>query len=85
MSLEFTAFDIEPQDSCNYDHLTIEDGDGTTIVEKSCGTNLPLNNTRITSSSNIVHVIFHTDDSTSRSGWSLSWRAVTPGLEAFLH
>ena len=37
LSLEFTSFDIEYDSNCTYDHLTIMDGDGTTLMEKSCG------------------------------------------------
>ena len=95
LSLQFTAFDIEPafQSPCN-DHLTITDGDGTTLMEKSCGstllppygvlvgnnvigTSLPAN---IISKSNVVKLLFITDQvDKGRSGWSVSWSAVTPG------
>ena len=41
ISLQFTAFDIDAGPSsaygCIYDHLTIMDGDGTTLMGKSCG------------------------------------------------
>ena len=104
LSLQFTAFDIEEpgydydydtyeyDDSLTcYDHLTITDGDGTTLMEKSCGStsdgniligdqsigsSLPAN---ITSTSNIVKLVFSTSSSTTRPGWSISWMAVTPG------
>ena len=76
LSLQFTAFDIQADSTCDYDHLTITDGDGTTLMEKSCGTTLPAN---ITSTSNIVKLVFNTSSSTPRSGWSISWMAVTPG------
>ena len=81
LELQFTAFEIE----CKYDHLTITDGDGTTLMEKSCGSILPAN---ITSTSNIINLLF---SSTSvklylsdrrndvMTGWSLNWRAVEPG------
>ena len=76
LSLQFTAFDIEADSTCDYDHLTITDGDGTTLMEKSCGTTLPAD---IRSSSNIVKLLLSTDHQFTRSGWSVSWRAVTPG------
>ena len=76
LSLQFTAFDIEADSTCDYDHLTITDGDGTTLMEKSCGTTLPAD---ITSTSNIVKLVFSTDGSQTRPGWSVSWSAVTPG------
>ena len=97
--LQFTAFDIQFQDdrsndvltNCN-DHLTIMDGDGTTLMEKSCGPDingsilvgnkmsgsfLPV---PVRSRSNIVNLMFSSDGTTKgRGGWSLSWSAVTPG------
>ena len=80
--LHFTAFEIE----CKYDHLTITDGDGTILMEKSCGTILPAN---ITSTTNIINIMFSSysvqlflgDDRRSKklTGWKLSWRSVEPG------
>ena len=90
LSLQFTAFDIEYYSDC-LDHLKITDGDGTTLMEKSCGPNdqgnintggqsisssLPAD---ITSTSNIVKLVFSTDRSGTRAGWSVTWSAVTPG------
>ena len=76
ISLQFSAFDIESHSTCDYDHLTITDGDGTTLMEKSCGYSLPA---AITSRSNMIKVVFSTDGSATESGFSLSWTAVTPG------
>ena len=76
ISLQFTAFDIDTYSGCPEDHLTITDGDGTTLMERSCGTTLPAD---ITSSSNIVRLVFITDGGDRRTGWSVSWSAVTPG------
>ena len=76
LSLQFTAFDIEADSTCGFDHLTITDGDGTTLMEKSCGTPLPAD---IRSTSNIVKLVFSTDSGGTRAGWSVSWSAVTPG------
>ena len=75
--LQFTAFDIEPDYTLGCpDHLTIIDSDGTTLMERSCSTDQPAN---ITSTSNMVNLVFITDGYISRSGWSVSWSAVTPG------
>ena len=91
LSLHFTGFNIQweydydytdhPHNvvkfvACKYDHLTITDGDGTTLMEKKCGEVLPAD---ITSRSNIVNLLFITDSSYADSGWSVSWTAVTPG------
>jgi len=75
--LEFSAFDIHSFSSFSCDdHLIIKDGDGTTLMEKSCGSSLPA---VITSRSNMIKVVFSTDGSSTRSGFSLSWTAVTLG------
>ena len=74
--IEFTAFDVESHSTCKYDHLTIKNGDGTTLMEKTCGSSLPA---AVTSPSNKVEIYFYTDGSVSKSGWRLTWRAVTPG------
>ena len=92
MSIQFIAFDIGSIEFfCNPDHLTITDGDGTTLMQKSCGSfddstieiggqsigsSLPPN---ITSRSNVVNFEFITNQFSSNSGWSANWSAVTPG------
>ena len=75
--LEFTAFNVEAHStSCRYDNLTITDGDGTILMENACGASLPAD---IRSRSNVVDLLFRTDRSGTRAGWSLIWRTVTPG------
>ena len=76
MRLKFTAFDVESHSDCRYDHLVIKDGDGTTLMEKMCGTTLP---TDIVSKSNIVKLHFTTDRDTTKPGWSVTWTARKPG------
>ena len=73
ITLNFTAFNVEIESldsSCPYDHLTIKDGDGSTLMEKTCGNSLPEN---LVSKSNVVKLYFTTDDSVAESGWSLTW------------
>ena len=69
-------YDYESVVGC-YDHLTITDGDGTTLMDKSCGSSLPA---AITSISNTVKIMFSTDGYRTESGWSLNWTAVTAGV-----
>ena len=67
VALKFTAFNVEIEswdDSCPYDHLTIKDGDGSTLMEKTCGQSLPEN---LVSKSNVVKLYFTTDDSVAES------------------
>ena len=91
MSLQFTAFQIEAEYDYDYetneydyesivgcyDHLTIMDGDGTTLMEKSCGFSLPA---AIRSRTNIVKIVFSTNDDGRTMGWSINWTAVTPDM-----
>ena len=87
--MEFTAFDIEAHPTCDYDHLTITDDDGTTLLDKSCGSisddNIVIGGVEsilpatIISASNIVTISFSSDDSETRPGWNISWSAEEPG------
>ena len=89
MSLEFTAFDVERNSKCVYDHLTILDDNGAILMEKSCGSdgNLviggkKLNSTmppKVWSRSNKVNFVFVTDGGGTRPGWSINWSAATSG------
>ena len=94
LSLQFTVFDIQAEyefDDAEYehdydsligcfDHLTITEGNGTTLMEKSCGhshsSSLP---PPIKSTSNIVKLMFSTDNEGTRTGWSVTWNAMAPG------
>ena len=79
VALKFTAFDVEPSrrstSLCYYDHLTIKDGDGSTLMEKTCGNTLPKG---LVSNSNVVKLHFKTDQSVAESGWSVTWSAEKP-------
>jgi len=78
ITLSFTAFKVEWDSwdsSCPYDHLTIEDGDGSTLMEKTCGNSLPED---MVSKSNVVKLNFKTDESVTESGWSVTWSAEKP-------
>merc|ERR1719264_39336 len=86
LRLEFTRFFVYWGSTCQYDFVKITDGDGTTLMDNSCGNSdqdpsspyyfLP---PIITTRSNRVEIFFHTDGSDTRTGWSLSWSAVTSG------
>ena len=87
--MEFTAFDVEVNDGTCVDSLTVTDGDGTTLLDETCGGStyghlviaggqskgslLPT----VISRSNIVFIMFTTSDSIARSGWSLTWPVVS--------
>ena len=91
LRLEFTSFAVDWGSTCSYDFVKITDGDGTTLMDNSCGYydrdpswtwhfQPPI----ITTRSNRVEIFFHTDGSLTRNGWSLSWSAVTPGEKALM-
>ena len=77
MAFQFSAFNVESSSTCAFDHLTIRDGDGTTLMKKRCGSSLPANT--IVSTSNRVELYFKTDTGVTRSGWSVSWSALIQG------
>ena len=81
LELQFTAFEIE----CKYDHLTITDADGTTLMEKSCGSIMPAN---ITSTTNCINILFSSTSiqlylgdrrNDAMTGFNVSWRSIEPG------
>ena len=96
LRLEFTSFAVETcgggdVTTCSCDFVKITDGDGTTLMDNSCGysdrdpsSSWYFQPSIITTRSNRVEIFFHTDGSRTRSGWSLSWSAVTPGEKALM-
>ena len=93
MSLQFDAMDMESgAGGCYSEYLKIEDGDGTTLMERICGStdygdvyignyyigsSLP---PLITSTSNVVKFHFFTDYYDSgNSGWSVTWSSAPAG------
>ena len=95
LRLEFTQFSIHvcgDINTCWCDYVKITDGDGTILMDKSCGDSTfsiwspasyflpPI----ITTRSNVVNIFFFTNGNDERYGWSLSWSAVTPGLKILI-
>ena len=101
LRLEFNHFDVlssytcqgsSCQIVCSEDYVKITDGNGTTLMDKSCGSSFsdpsslwyflpPI----LTTGSNKVEILFHTSirpNAHSPPGWSLSWSTVTPGAKA---
>ena len=96
LRLEFTHFDVYPcangMDTCPCDYVKITDGDGTTLMDNSCGYSslIPSDPVyfqppSITTRTNTVEIYFHTSGAFTGDhgwqGWNLSWIAVTPGLK----
>lgn len=87
LRLEFTIFWVnacEDINTCPCDFVKITDGNGATLMDKSCGYYFA--RTIMTSQSNRVEIFFHTvgDFSELGLGWSLRWSAVTPGEKALM-
>ena len=75
--LEFTAFNTQ----ADYDKLTIRDGDGTILMEERSSCGLP---GKIWSKTNVVHLHFDTDGSTTQTGWNATWAASTSTGDHFV-
>ncbi|CAG0918336.1 unnamed protein product [Notodromas monacha] len=77
--LNFTDFEIEAHQNCEYDFLEIRNG-GTVyspLIGKFCGTQLA--NQRIPGHSNKFYLRLKTDDSQSGPGFFITWNAVATG------
>ena len=91
LRLEFTAFHVYiasgSMKPCAFDFVRITDGDGTLLMDNSCGnsniTDMLATNyfqlPNITTKTNKVEIYFHTDESFAKSGWNLTWTAVAEG------
>jgi len=71
LEISFAHFDLEYEEDCEYDSLMIKDGDGTVLMDKTCGSEIP---SPVQSSTNRVNVIFSTDSSETATGFQLEWR-----------
>ena len=77
---------VQNVDPCPYDFVQVTDGDGTMLMNKSCGY-MKVNESdpnffvppNITSNTNMVTVFFNTDGTGAKTGWSLNWRAEESG------
>ena len=85
-STGLTTDTVQNVDPCPYDFVQVTDGDGTMLMNKSCGY-MKVNESdpnffvppNITSNTNLVTVFFSTDGTGAKTGWTLNWRAVTSG------
>ena len=93
LRLEFTFFEVQRDALCAKDYVEIKDGDGTTLMESSCGWMQGVSDSHsyhfippiLVSQTNSVEIVFITDSASQYRGWKLSWTAVTPGLFLFDH
>merc|ERR1712198_827952 len=73
IKMTFAAFSLEEAWGCGWDYLAIEDGNGSTLLKKSCGSVKPAT---IPSKTNKVKVVFHSDYSVTSTGFKINWVAV---------
>ena len=73
--LTFTSFDLESHSSCNYDHVTVYDGNSAseTSFGELCGSNTPQ---PMTTTGNAATVHFESDGSITGNGFSFTYNAV---------
>ena len=77
INIHFTDFEVERTDPVDY--LEITDGDGTLLGYFGSGHYTEATPERtwrmenLTSVTETVHLLFHTDESVTRSGWRLEW------------
>ena len=91
LRLEFIHFAVYACDvsTCPCDFVRITDGDGTTLMDKSCGDSDPSASLHfsppiIKTRSNKVEIFFHTDGMNSKTGWKIRWTARAPGLNTLI-
>jgi len=75
ITLSWEAFDVEVFENhcpgCDCDWVKVVDGDGTALMNKTCGTKLP---DTITSKTNRLTVEFKTDEGDTKEGFKISWK-----------
>merc|ERR1712179_422813 len=68
--ITFSDFDLEVERVCSYDWLMIEDGDGSTLLSKMCGSDIPA---PVRTNTNTAVIIFHSDWSENFRGFKITW------------
>ncbi|NWZ53476.1 OVCH2 protein, partial [Haliaeetus albicilla] len=74
--LHFSHFDIEPETFCDYDSLSVYSKDNR-LVGKFCGGDLPL---PILIGSNSIRLKFVSDNKDYGTGFSMTYKALTPDI-----
>ena len=70
VQIKFVHFDVEETFGC-LDYVTIMDGDGTILMDRTCGSSPP---PVIYSRTKAVYITFHTSGQVARRGWKLEWQ-----------
>ncbi|CAC5409322.1 Chymotrypsin-like elastase family member 2B,Prostasin,Transmembrane protease serine 3,Transmembrane protease serine 11F,Trypsin,Transmembrane protease serine 11E,Tryptase gamma,Transmembrane protease serine 9,Transmembrane protease serine 11D,Trypsin V-B,Tryptase delta,Cationic trypsin,Transmembrane protease serine 11G,Transmembrane protease serine 7,Cationic trypsin-3,Transmembrane protease serine 5,Polyserase-2,Tryptase,Transmembrane protease serine 11A,Tryptase alpha/beta-1,Plasminogen,Chymotrypsinogen len=72
ISLTFNDFEVENERDCHFDSMSIFDRTNgvDTLIQTLCGPAYP---NRLTSTSNLLFMVFHSDDSDTRSGFNITY------------
>ena len=91
LRLQFTDFQVYftgSVENCTGDHVTVTDGDGTLLMDKSCGFSTYSSTHSyyfkppvLLTNTNAVRVNFRNFGGYTHRGWSLNWGAMQPGLK----
>lgn len=83
LQVAFTDFQLEAQQTCNYDSVQIYNGPELTslLVGKFCGENIPAT---FGSVSNSIRIVFSTDHSVTRRGFQMTFIAINQGIYCLL-
>jgi len=73
--LKFNDFDVEFNRNCRYDFVQFLDGDGLEFDERLCGDYIPGD---VISPGNVMTVVFQSDSSVNRRGFSAQFSEETP-------
>ena len=73
IKISFKEFELEEW-RCQYDYVTIKDDDGTLLLPKRCGTNMPRE--PIISNTNKAYLNFRSDEIFGLRGFRLEWEKV---------
>ena len=66
------VFSLQSHSRCSYDYVKVIDGDGSTLMDKACGSTRP---TSFKTNTNRADVVFHSDGSVTRSGFRITWES----------
>ena len=77
MNIEY--FDLEVDLNCAYDYLLVRDGANfdSPIIGRLCGPSPYISSGVLYSSGKDLRIEFHSDMTTSKGGFRLSWKAIT--------
>ncbi|KAF4524800.1 hypothetical protein B566_EDAN010175 [Ephemera danica] len=76
--LNITDFELEANNHCQFDYLEIRNGGSaqSPLIGQFCGNSIPRT---ITSFSQSLYILFHTDLSVNRKGFSINWDGTATG------